>query len=178
MQQSQTLPTAYASELPYPEGKVARPNAAYGRMMLENIGGTDSEMSTVSLYFYNNLITGGKDGIPTIFHNISIVEMHHLAIFGKLARQLGQNPRLWACGSDQNMVYWSPGYNSYSFDLQSILINALHSEEDTIIRYRKQAEQIYDPYIVENLKRIILDEEIHVDIFKQLYQKYFGPVKK
>ena len=41
---------------PDPVVRVQEKNHLYGRMMLDNIGGFNSEMSAISLYVYNNLL--------------------------------------------------------------------------------------------------------------------------
>ena len=40
---------------PYPAVHAEGPNMQYARIMLDNIGGGNSEMSSVSLYMYNSL---------------------------------------------------------------------------------------------------------------------------
>ena len=60
--------------------------------MLDNMAGNRSEMSAISLYTYNQLITDEHNEIAELFHKISIVEMRHLYIFGTLAKQLGADP--------------------------------------------------------------------------------------
>ena len=85
----------YSSDAPYPPIKAESGNPAYARVMLDNIGGSNSEMSAISLYVFNQLITGYNPDVSAVFHKVSIVEMHHLEIFGKLAQQLGEEPRLW-----------------------------------------------------------------------------------
>ena len=84
----------FASQKPYPLVSITERNCTYGRMMLDNIGGANSEMSAVSLYLYNNLLLNFDKHLSYVFHKISIVEMHHLEIFGQLARLNGENPRL------------------------------------------------------------------------------------
>ena len=80
----------YAHQSPYPPVCIKEQNPLYGRMMLDNMGGQESEMSTIGLYIYNSIfLTSDTARIAEIFKNISIVEMHHLKIFGKLADQLG-----------------------------------------------------------------------------------------
>ena len=44
----------------YPPVKVCEKNPRYAMAMLSNIGACNSEMSAVSLYFYNSLIANGK----------------------------------------------------------------------------------------------------------------------
>ena len=54
----------YSSDAPYPPIKAESGNPAYARVMLDNIGGSNSEMSAISLYVFNQLITGCQSCIP------------------------------------------------------------------------------------------------------------------
>ena len=81
--------TIFQSSEPYPPIDCSIKNSMYARIMLDNMAGNRSEMSAISLYTYNQLITDEHKEIAAMFHKISIVEMHHLYIFGTLARQLG-----------------------------------------------------------------------------------------
>ena len=154
-------------DLPYPPVRVDRQNNVYARAMLDNLGGKESEMSAVSLYFYNALVTAGQPETAAVFHRISIVEMHHMEIFGTLAGQLGQDPRLWTVKQGRR-IYWSPGYNQYPIRREELLKNAILGEKLAIRKYEMQAGAIQDPYIVENLRRILLDEQLHVEILTGL----------
>ncbi len=162
----------FAAEAPYPQVKVKCMNQMYAREMASNIGACNSEMSAVSLYFYNSIIAGETyKEISDCFHKIMIVEMHHLDIFGRLAYLLGADPRLWAY-TRRRPIYWSPGCNQYPRQLKDLLQNALRGEEEAIRKYKRQAESIRDPYVVANLQRIIEDENIHVEIFHTLCRQY------
>ena len=162
----------FAAPGPYPEINLAACNPAYARTMLDNMAGECSEMNAVSLYFYNNLITNEKyKDVAYIFHKISIVEMHHLQIFGEIACCLGADPRLWT-QNDNNHVYWSPEFNTYSWSFKKLMHQALQNELDTIEIYKKQMCDIDNSCIAANLQRIIEDEEVHVKIFKDVIKKY------
>ena len=164
----------YFAPPPYPAVRVTACNRAYADTMLVNLGSCDSEMTAVSRYFYNDLILEEQwPRAAECFHKISMVEMHHLHIFGELAYQLGADPRLW-CAAGRRMNYWSPRCNPYPRDPWEILTVALAGEEQTIRQYRQQAGWIRDTCIVENLERIILDEECHVRIFQSLIQELEG----
>lgn len=158
----------YAANAPYPPVCVHERNPKYAEWMLDNVGGQRSEISAVSLYFYNRLITEecGNE-LSEAFHKISIVEMHHLEIFGKLACLLGEEPRLWTV-SRRSKVYWSPGYNQYPKHLPALLKNALNAELTTIEKYQNQIAHIQDPSITAILQRIILDEKLHVSILEKM----------
>ncbi len=161
----------FADTAPYPPVQVCGLNAEYAEQMLSNIGSCNSEISAVSLYFYNSVVLKEHHGdIGKIFHKISMVEMRHLDIFATLAHQLGANPRLWSY-KGRNLSYWTPGCNQYPCKLLPLLQNALQSENKAIMKYREQADCIQDPYIVALLDRIILDEQHHVEIFHELIRE-------
>ena len=156
----------------YPPVKVCEKNPRYAMAMLSNIGACNSEMSAVSLYFYNSLIANGKyEEIGKTFHKISMVEMHHMNIYGQLAQKLGADPRLWSV-ERRRFTYWSPGCNRYPRRIDMMLKHAYEGEKLAIATYKSQAEWIQDEYVVANLERIILDERLHIEIIEQLYEKY------
>lgn len=162
---------AFAAANPYPPVCICERNPVYGRMMLDNVGGQNSEISAITLYVYNNLLIDENPRLSEFFHKISVVEMHHLHIFGQIARMEGENPRLWTHKGKQ-MVYWSPGYNSYPIEIEPLLQNALNSERGAVRKYQQQCQQIQDIHIVECLKRIILDEELHIRLLESLIKEY------
>lgn len=164
----------FQDKAPYPPITVCAKNIEYAAAMVSNIGACNSEMSAVSLYFYNSVITKEAFGeVSVCFHKISVVEMQHLNIFSQLTLKLGMDPRLWQ-RKNGKMEYWSPDCNRYPDRILLLLENALRGELDTIEKYRQQAEWIKDENIAAILKRIIIDEDLHVEIFRDLYRKISG----
>ena len=159
------------SPLPYPPVAAQIKSPAYAQAMLSNMSGSVSEMCAVSLYFYNRLLSQEQQKIADIFSKMAVVEMHHLEIFGTLAHQMGADPRLWQRRAGR-MLYWSPGYNDYPQELLPILQNSLKCEQLTIQKYQDQAEEISDENVVENLMRIILDEQVHASSLKELIEQH------
>lgn len=166
--------SSFSDSSPYPPLQIERPNPAYAAEMLSNIGACCSEMSTISLYIYNSTILSERNQeFAQVFHKISMVEMHHLNIFAQLAHMLGADPRLWTC-SGKRPCYWSPACNRYPTQTDAMLKNALFGEQDAIMKYRRQAEQICDAYISDLLHRIILDEQLHVQILQEMIASAAG----
>lgn len=161
----------YAAKEPYPALKLDCRNTAYALEMLDNVGGSNSEMSAVASYFYNHLMTAEYQEVADVFHHISVVEMHHLDIFGELALMHGAEPRLWTRRKNQ-MIYWTPSYIKYALSIKVILTEAIRGERATVEKYERQLTLIDDPCICAVLRRIILDEEIHIRIFSDLYERY------
>ena len=157
---------------PYPSIDNLDMNIAYGQILLSNIGGLQCEMNAVSLYFYNHVILEQLwPELSQAMHKISIVEMHHLEIFAKMCCHLGVDPRLWDCQNDF-LEYWSPGYNVYPRQLNTLLENAIIQEQNTIQIYQHQASCIHEPIIQDVLNRIIKDEQLHVEIFEKFLSEY------
>lgn len=158
-------------DLPYPPIQTESRRRDYAYAMLSNIGSNHSEMTAVSLYFYNSVIVNPDYAdFAQCFHKISIVEMHHLDIFASLASQMGLDPRLWSM-ENQGMCYWTPAYNSYPRKIREVIENSIQGEEATIQKYTRQAETICDTNIVKILKRIILDEKHHIEIFQAMLEQ-------
>lgn len=161
----------YKSSIPYPPVKVNGKNPNYALAMLSNMGGKNSEMSAVAQYFYNHLVTEQRSKeLGDMYHHISIVEMHHLEIFGELACLLGADPRLWEKRRN-GTAYWSPGYLCYFSSIKEILSSSLKAEQEAIQKYEMQRKTIQDENITCLLERIIIDENIHVELFKEQLKK-------
>ncbi|MBQ7840564.1 MAG: rubrerythrin family protein [Lachnospiraceae bacterium] len=160
--------TSFCSDEPYPPICVERPNPCYASELLSNIGSCNSEMSAISLYIYNStILTDENPEFAKIFHKISMVEMRHLDMFAQLACKLGADPRLWST-SGKRPCYWSPACNRYPTQIIPLLQNCLSGEQDAILKYRRQSDQIHDCYVADLLNRVILDEQIHVQIFREM----------
>lgn len=165
------FPFQYQADLPYPKIRAAGRNPEYARMILSNIGSGNSEMTAVSLYFYNSVVLESDyREFADYFHEISIVEMRHLDIFAALALQLGADPRLWSVQNGRR-IYWTPSHNRYPREIKALLHNSMEGEKAAIRKYTKQAEIIRDANIEANLQRIILDEEHHLEIFQYMLEQ-------
>lgn len=165
---SMSLITVFSSDKPWPPIRVERQNPCYAKEILSDIGACNSEMSAISLYLYNNaILTDSDPEYARIFQKIAIVEMHHFNVFSHLAFFLGADPRLWA-PDNGSLRYWSPSCNNYPTAGKALWENALAGEEAAISRYCCQARQIDDAYVTDLLERVLLDEQIHVRIFRRM----------
>lgn len=167
MRNSHPNDCGYRVDLPYPPVLVNGPNSSYACEMLGNMAEVVSEMSDVSRYFYISVVTEKQHGeISACFRHISIVEMHHLNIFAELALMLGADPRLWSGRTRKR--WWSPSFIGYPCELRALIAESIKAEKAAISKYSRQAHTICDIHIVELLNRIILDEEQHLQTFKDM----------
>lgn len=159
----------YTAPGPYPEIRAGEKNRRYGLAILSNVGGGVSEMGSVAAYLYGHFTQVSE--VADCLGHLAMVEMHHLAIFSELSRQLGEDPRLWAPFRGGRR-YWTPEYLRYPRQLEQSLRYLLEEEETAIRKYTQQALWIKDGNVVENLRRVIADEEVHVQILKGLLESY------
>lgn len=156
----------FADKSPWPAVEIMAVNQVYATAMISNIGACNSEMSAISLYVYNSMITRRFfSDIAECFRRISIEEMHHLNVFGELAIMLGGDPRLWSWQNGR-MRYWTPACNRYPTHIGELVSNSLNGELEAIRKYQQQSQWISDCRIKAILNRIIADELCHVQIFR------------
>lgn len=164
----------YTLDTPYPSIKELDTNIEYSQIILSNLGGLHSEMNAVSLYFYNHIILENQwPQLSKAMIQIAIVEMKHLDIFARMCYKLGADPRLWDCHHDL-LEYWSPGFNVYPRQINTLLENAIIQEQNTITNYQYQISCIDEPIIQNMLNRIIMDEQLHIEIFESFLKDYYN----
>lgn len=153
-------------DVPYPEVAVEGRNISYAALLTNDLAGQVSEMTAVTQYVYQHMITMNERISETLMC-ISIVEMKHLEMIGEMIFDLGGNPE-YAVRTGRGSYFWNARYVDYDQDPKRYLKINIAGEQAAIANYRKRIEQINDQYVRAVLERIILDEKYHIDIFGDL----------
>ena len=154
----------YKLNLPYPHIKVEKENIEYAKLLMYPYASMISEDTATHLYMYQSFIL--DDNIGKILENIAIVEMHHLEMLAKTINLLGLKPEY-----KSNDIPWTSNYINYTNNLKDILKINIEAETLAIKNYQNLIKVINDKYIKKMLERIIVDEEIHLKIFNDLYKE-------
>ena len=154
----------YKSNLPYPDIKVEIENIEYAKLLMYPYASMISEDTATHLYMYQSFIL--DDNIGKILENIAIVEMNHLEMLAKTINLLGLKPKY-----KSNDIPWTSNYVNYNTNLKDILKINIEAETLAIKNYQNLIKVINDKYIKKMLERIIVDEEIHLKIFNDLYNE-------
>lgn len=158
-----------SADSPYPKIQVEEKNKLYGEILLQDYAGADSEETAIHNYLYQSVIQEKNEEIATCLKNIAEVEMHHLQILSKLIYLLGENPKYRTIECFQEHPnYWKAQYVNYEPNIEKALEIAIYNEEKAIFQYQNHIKIIQDKYIQEILKRIILDENLHIETLKNL----------
>ena len=162
----------YKSPLPYPPIDVSCENSLYADIIQQNFAGAVSEFSAVSQYVNHELrLNYEYEEISKALHCISIVEMHHLEILGLLIIKLGGNPGYWSI-KKRKRIYWSPNFVNYGEIAEEMIEFDIRDEYAAIRQYSDSIKIIKDTKITDIIKRIIIDEKIHIEILTNLKRKY------
>ena len=162
---------------PYPEPRVLRPNHNYALILLEDYAGSVSELTAINQYFYHYLTFEEKyENLAELEECISIIEMYHLELLGKTIQMLGLPPKYWTLNNNRP-TFWNASYVCYGKDVCDRLFADIAAEEKAIKQYRLHQKMIDDPYIKELLERIIMDEEHHLQLFRQAAAVHCPDVK-
>ena len=158
---------------PYPKVIVEAKNNYYADILLELYAGRASEMTAISTYGYQTIELKDRDPrAATMIQCISITEMKHFEILGELIKLLGIDPKLLAPmkngGRRARYYWWSGDYVNYSKEYPAIIDMNIAGEKQAIQDYKRAISMISDKNVVENLERIILDEEKHIEIFESM----------
>lgn len=162
----------YSIDLPYPPIKVSKKDPKYIDLILLNYASDISEFDAISRYIYHEIALKYKNpDVSATLKGISIIEMHHLEMLGEIIVLLGGKPGYWI--NDKKKKYWTGKLVNYDISsLQTILTIDIEDEKAAIKQYKDTITKIDDPNINAVIKRIILDEEFHIQLLTTLYSKY------
>lgn len=157
----------YASPEPYPAIQICAPNLTYAQMLSTPFASAKSELNTVTQYIYFNWVLEQNCAeISQLFLQISKVEMHHLNLLGQLITALGGNP-VYRSYPYNRPIFWNSGMLQYQCNTEKALHLSIAGEQDAIESYRHLSKLIQDSNVTAVLQRIILDEEVHIQLFQQ-----------
>lgn len=164
----------YSDPSPYPKIKVVEQNPHYARLIMDDYAGVVSEFTAISQYLYHYFVSKKvNEDLGELFENVSINEMLHMEILANLILALGGNPQIRGSFSTGNR-FWNGKFIYYGNELCEQLKEDIEAEYAAIDAYRKHIQLINDSYVQAILKRIILDEKVHIKLFNQALFKFCG----
>ncbi|MEG6585762.1 ferritin-like domain-containing protein [Dendrosporobacter sp. 1207_IL3150] len=165
---------SYSDPSPYPEVKVVEPNLYYAQLLMDDYAGVVSEFTAISQYLYHYFLTKKVDEkLGKLFENVSINEMLHMEILSDIIVKLGGDPQIRGSFSTNNR-FWNGKFIYYGDDICEQLKADIEAEYAAIEEYRKHIRLINDRYIQAILKRIILDEKVHIKLFNKALLEHCG----
>lgn len=158
----------FASELPYPELAVYSVSRGDVIALTDDYAGRESETTAIMQYSYQSYILKEKyPDVAKVLEEIAIVEMTHHEMLAEAIIESGGDPVIAG-----RHCFWSGSTVNYAEDLYTILKADLQGELTAIANYKRTIAALSNKSIAALIERIILDEELHVKIFKKLIEEY------
>ncbi|HWQ75875.1 MAG TPA: hypothetical protein VN441_11205 [Syntrophomonas sp.] len=159
----------YHLNLPYPTVTVTKCDFKYADMISDAYAGRGSETTAIAQYRAHALYLQDRPEILAAYRGISEAEMTHQDLLGGLVIQLCAFPKLLSGVTKQ---FWNGSFPVYECRLLPILLADIQGEHDAIAHYRRLIACIQNESIQALLGRIILDEQLHVEILQSLVDRY------
>ena len=155
-------------DLPYPEISGARQDKRNATIIRQLYSGKHSELKAILQYFYHYLYFIKICDYQTAEVVLSIIrcEIKHLQILGELLINMGEDPvfsyiKPW--GMNCEMLFDI----SYSKTAEKMLLDDIAFEMVSINEYEKMIDAVDDDVVKTVLKRLSLDEELHIKALKE-----------
>ena len=149
----------YSSDLHYPTLQVEK-NLHDSKILMPVYGGVQGEITAVMTYTYQHFVAE-DEALKEMLEGVSIAEMKHVDLLGNAITVLGGYPVIGG------RAYWSGSYVNYTLDPKRFLRQNILAEENAILGYERAILNLSQDSVKNLIERIILDEEIHVKLFKE-----------
>lgn len=157
----------YKVDKPYPKVEIHKKSGHDASLIFYDYAGTGSEYTAVAQYIFAHA-SAKNNIIANDFLGIAIVEMSHLDMLADVIIDLGYKPKFV---NGKNKV-WCSHVVPYGNSTKNRIELAIKSEYDAIDQYKNHIKKLYNDDIKKLLARIIIDEELHICIFKNLLKQY------
>lgn len=150
---------------PYPEIVDAKEDRQTVAVLKNLASSRQSELTAVLQYIYQSVIANRVDkDIADIFEEIGVVEMMHLDMLMHAIVDFGGIPQY----EDAMGNFFNANSVSYALKLKDMLDVNIRDEQDTILAYEAGIKKVKNQSLIDLFKRIIEDEQRHLEIFKYL----------
>ena len=156
----------YSVHLPYPEVTITQPNKRYASIISGAYAGKGSESTAIAQYSVHRFFTQRYPDIFIAYKDIAFTEMIHFTLLGNLIGGLGLKPELISYETGQ---YWNGSFPARRSSIKETLDADIQGEKDAVAHYKRMIGRIDNNSIQKLFERIIMDEEMHIQILTELY---------
>lgn len=153
---------------PYPEVKIEVKNREKGLLLLPMYAGSMSEMTAVSDYFYQSIVSHDDPELSATLECIAVTEMKHLDLIGSLIYAFGVLPKLYSSQGRRKATWWSGASVDYAPTKEVFLRENIRRENAAVRGYETLKKKIGIDSVSALFDRIIEDEKHHAEIFASL----------
>lgn len=159
-------------DLPYPDVSVLKPNKYTASVIAPAYAGLHGEITATLQYLYHRFNFLQEKDVKTAdtLLAISLAEMEHVELLGKTLLQLGVKP-VYSLSPPYKYNFYNTSYVSYSNTPEKMLLDDITDELSAIAQYEEMIKRLDDECVQTIISRIILDEQLHVRVLKEIISK-------
>ncbi len=148
----------------YPQIENAEPDINTVNILKALAFSRTGELSGVLTYVYQSNIADRTDSdLGELFEEIAITEMMHLNMLMHAISEFGGTPKYESAGA-----YFNASCVNYTTKLKEMLENNIQAEQGAIADYTEAIKRVKNESLKSLFARIIKDEELHLNAFKNL----------
>ena len=161
-----------AIDLPYPNIDGVEKDYKSAMLISSAYAGLHGELSAVLQYVYHHYYFDYylNEEIADVLIGISIAEMRHFEMLGKLLLKLGVDP-VFSWRPPSRMNWFNTSGVAYSKTAQKMLMDDIAGELSAISEYERILSNLQNERVQAIISRIVLDEELHVKVLRGLLEK-------
>ena len=159
-------------DIPYPGTEGITEDVRTARIIAPAYASSHSELGAILQYIYHHFYFDklGEEEIATTLIEISVAEMKHLDILGETLLKLGVDP-VFTKNPPYKTDFFSASSISYAKTAKKMLLDDIAGEMMAIREYNLMLEELENEKISAIIKRIVLDEELHLLALKKCLKK-------
>lgn len=161
----------FRADDPYIQPERLPRNIRYARTLLGIYSGRESELTAIHQYIYHHAVIHPElPELSECLRQIAMVEMHHLNLLAGTIHMLGLRPS-YAFYQGTRRMRWNAGFVQYGRNGRDMLDIDICGEMRAVEGYQNAIRCIPDDQIQRMLRRIIKDEELHIEILTGLRER-------
>ncbi|MEG1535682.1 MAG: ferritin family protein [Clostridia bacterium] len=156
----------YSTNMPVPEFE-GQPNHRDLKCLLDNYAGKVSETTAIFQYIYQYyILQDDYKELAELLKGIAVVEMTHHEWLGEAIVNSGGDPIIGG-----NYAFWSGSSLNYTKNPINILRVNIDGERQAIANYKRAIVCLQNKSLKDLIARIIVDEELHVQLLQGALDK-------
>lgn len=169
------MPKPMTEDLPFPDLSVLTVDGPNARIIMPAYADCKSEMTAVLQYIYQSIRFDVFDNsrYATTLEEIAIAEMKHLDLLGEALLRMGVDP-LYVRRPPERRDFYSSCCIDYSTQPSAMLAADITAEKEAIVGYESMLGKLTNPTVAALVSRILLDERLHLEKFKEMYRETVG----
>lgn len=155
-------------DIPYPTIENLSEDYISARIIMPAYASAHSELGAIMQYVYHHFYFEkyGDEETAKILTSISVAEMKHLNLLGETLIKLGVDP-VFTKNPPYKTDFFSTSSVSYSKTAKKMLLDDIAGEMLAINEYNAMLEKLDNECVATVIKRILLDEELHLLALKK-----------